>query len=67
MKDRILELAREHGFKNIGIIPGIFEFIQAVHQDGQRAMQERAAKECEDCTYTDTAARHIRNLEIQND
>ena len=57
MKDRILELAKEHG----GFWTEELEaFYKAAHADGQRAMRERAAKALP--MHIDNSA--IRNLEI---
>ena len=57
MKDRILELAKEHG----GFWTEELEaFYKAAHADGQRAMRERASKALP--MHIDNSA--IRNLEI---
>ena len=62
MKDRILELAKEHG----GFWTEELEaFYKAAHADGQRAMRERAANVCDNWRRTDNAQEAILKLRIE--
>ena len=66
MNNRILELARAFNLS----IPDATEFYHLAHADGQRAMRERAANECEDQWLQGRISskdygQTIRNLEIE--
>lgn len=72
MNPRVLELAKDHFYLGcptqydpMSFLGKLDFFYKAAHQDGQRAMRERAAKVAEEIRQVGKSGDDIRNLEIE--